>query len=285
MSRNRAIGQALETLADLLDFKGENVFKLRAYRKAARVLRGLKEDVAVLARERRLRSLPGIGEAIEKKIGQHLETGEIEALNKAMADVPEAVRRIIHDSHAGPAAVARRIRIVPEERMTRALDRGIRAGLCVCCPAHREIFSRTRAWHGSVPTWTVVLEQGSRVIAHAGIVERRIRVARERLSIAGIQNVFVIPEHRGQALSESVVEVAMYEAQNRQLDCGLLFCIPELERFYVRQGWRRLPDVPITRVDETGRECPLPGKNVAMYFPLALETFPIGAVHLQGNDW
>ena len=62
--RNDEIAGMLETLANLLEFKGENPFKLSAYRRAARVLRDQTEDVATLVRENRLKDLPGIGESI-----------------------------------------------------------------------------------------------------------------------------------------------------------------------------------------------------------------------------
>ena len=106
MKLNDAVAEALETLADALEFKGENIFKLRAYRKAARVLRELGQDVAALAREKRLRSLPGVGEGIARKIAQFIETGRIDALDKALAAIPTTALEIMRIPGVGPRVAA-----------------------------------------------------------------------------------------------------------------------------------------------------------------------------------
>ena len=104
--RNDEIAEMFETLADLLEFKGENPFKLNAYRKAARILRDLTEDVEVLIRENRLRSLPGIGEGIEKKIIQAAATGKMDKLEEARQGVPTGILRIMEISGVGPKTAA-----------------------------------------------------------------------------------------------------------------------------------------------------------------------------------
>ena len=104
------------------------------------------------------------------------------------------------------------------------------------------------------------------------------------MSVAGVQNVFAVPECRGRGLAELAMRAIMEEAGRRGRDQGLLFCLPKLERWYLRLGWFTLPDVPVTRVED-GRECPLPGKNIAMSYPLGMAAFPPGPIHLQGNDW
>ena len=177
------------------------------------------------------------------------------------------------------------VRIVPESEVDEALDSAIRESLCECWPSYCDVFSKTRAWHGSEPAWSVVLEEAGRVIAHASVVERTIRVGEQPLSVAGIMSVMVVPDHRGCRLSEKVMQTAIAEAGSRDYDFGLLFCVPEIEKVYARVGWRALPDAEIVRVDEAGRECSLPGRNIAMYYPLKERRFPEGRVHLQGNDW
>jgi hypothetical protein len=79
---------------------------------------------------------------------------------------------------------------------------------------------------------------------------------------------------------------AMNEALKRGFDCGLLYCVPQLEKVYQRTGWITLPHVVITCRDHiTGTDVSLPAKNIAMYHPLECTAFPIGPVHLQGTDW
>ena len=104
--RNDEIAGMLETLANLLEFKGENPFKLSAYRRAARVLRDQTEDVATLVRENRLKELPGIGESIEKKIVQALTTGKIEKLTEVLKAVPPGVLRMMEIPGVGPRTAA-----------------------------------------------------------------------------------------------------------------------------------------------------------------------------------
>jgi len=41
----------------------------------------------------------------------------------------------------------------------------------------------------------------------------------------------------------------------------------------------------VIRIDETGTEAPIPGKNETMFYPLKVSTFPPGRIHLRGNDW
>ncbi len=176
-------------------------------------------------------------------------------------------------------------RIINEPEMDVRHDAGIREGLCICFPADREIFSRTRTWHGTLPTWSVLLKDGDVVAAHAGIVERTIRAGSEEVHVAGVQNVFVLPEYRKEGLFKDVMIVTMEEADRRGLECGFLFCTPQIGKFYKWLKWRLLDVKAITRIDADGEEKPIPGKNVAMFYPLRRKSFPVGDIHLQGNDW
>ena len=174
--------------------------------------------------------------------------------------------------------------VVDEAEMPPGLDERIRTGLCDCFPADRPVFSQTRAWHGSPPRYSIVLEEAGRVLAHAGIVERTIAVGGSPLRVAGVQNVFVLPEFRGRGLSGRVLQAAMDEACRRGFDCGLLFCVPALERLYIAIGWQALGPREIVRIEE-GRRLPLPGENVSLFYPLAVAVFPAGPIDLCGNDW
>jgi GNAT superfamily N-acetyltransferase len=122
------------------------------------------------------------------------------------------------------------------------------------------------------------------VVAHTGVVDRTITVGGTPLRVAGVQNVFVLPEFRGQGLSAKVLQTAMAEAGRRVFDCGLLFCVPQLEKVYAPHGWQGLGWREVIRVQE-GRETSIPDKNIAMFYPLRVAVFPKGLVHLQGNDW
>jgi GNAT superfamily N-acetyltransferase len=175
-------------------------------------------------------------------------------------------------------------RLIDETGMPPLLDAAIRASLCDCFPADTAVFHQTRAWHGSKPSFTVLLEKQNRVIAHVGVVDRTIRAGDTPLRVAGVQNVFVLPGFRGQGLSSQVLRTAMAEAARRDFDGGLLFCVPQLEKVYAPHGWQGLGWREVIRVEE-GREIPIPDKNIAMFNPLRIAVFPDGRIHLQGNDW
>jgi len=177
-----------------------------------------------------------------------------------------------------------KLSVIDERDMTPELDEEIRAGLCTCFPADAPAFSRARPWHGSAPEYSVVLQDGERVVAHAGVVNRTITVGGGPLRVAGVQSVYVLPEGRGKGLSAPVLEAAMEEAARRDFDCGLLFCVPSLQPVYARCGWQGLGPREVIRV-EKGRELPIPDKNVTMFYPIRITAFPEGPIHLQGNDW
>lgn len=176
------------------------------------------------------------------------------------------------------------LQIVDESRMTPDLDQRIRAGLCICFPRDVANFSQTRQWHGSGPLFSVVMDVSGRIIAHVGIVQRRVSFGETQANAAGVQNVFVLPEFRKQGLSDRVMIAAMQEAARRQMDCGLLFCLPALQKVYARVGWCVF-EREILRCDSDGIDKPLPEKNIAMFYPLRLGTPPEGLLHLRGNDW
>jgi GNAT superfamily N-acetyltransferase len=174
--------------------------------------------------------------------------------------------------------------LIDEADVSPALDAEIRAALCVCFPADVEIYRHTRAWHGAVAAYTYTLRDGQRLVAHASAVDRTITVGGRPVRVAGVENVFVVPDCRGQRLSRHVLLPAMEEAARRGFDCGLLFCLPILAKVYAECGWQLLEPRAIVRVED-GAELPLPAKNIAMFHPLRVTQFPDGPVHLGGNDW
>jgi DNA polymerase (family X) len=71
------IADVLNEIAVLLDLKGENPFKIRAYQTGARVIESLEEDLGKIIAEDRLSSIKGIGEALVKKITELHQTGKL----------------------------------------------------------------------------------------------------------------------------------------------------------------------------------------------------------------
>ena len=73
--RNDEIGEVFRNIGNLLQIKGDDSFRARIYDRAAETIDELSADLHGLAEEGTLRSIPGIGEAIEQKIIEMLETG------------------------------------------------------------------------------------------------------------------------------------------------------------------------------------------------------------------
>ena len=74
--KNSEIAEVFDRIADVLEFKGEVIFKVNSYRKTARTLRDTTEDIAVVAAEGRLQDIPGVGKSTAEKILEYLETGK-----------------------------------------------------------------------------------------------------------------------------------------------------------------------------------------------------------------
>ncbi|MDI6895503.1 MAG: DNA polymerase/3'-5' exonuclease PolX [Bacillota bacterium] len=92
---NYQVAWLLEEIGDLLEIKGEDAFKVRAYRRAAQVLRGWAEEVAQVAAEERLTEIPGVGKALATKIEEILATGTCRALERLHQEVPAGLRRML----------------------------------------------------------------------------------------------------------------------------------------------------------------------------------------------
>ena len=85
------ITDILEEIAVLLELKGENPFKARAYTSAARALDNYEGDLVKLVDEGKLGELPGIGEALQQKITELVRTGKLDYYEKLRASVPEGL--------------------------------------------------------------------------------------------------------------------------------------------------------------------------------------------------
>ncbi len=90
---NSAIADAFEEMAELLEFRGENPFRIRAYRDGAKAIRELDEPLAVILEDdsRDLVSLPGIGKTLAEKTKTLIETGSLPQLVKLREEIPDVV--------------------------------------------------------------------------------------------------------------------------------------------------------------------------------------------------
>ncbi|RJP29229.1 MAG: DNA polymerase/3'-5' exonuclease PolX [Candidatus Omnitrophota bacterium] len=102
---NRSIANIFFQICDILEIKGENVFKVRAYQKAARAIENLSESLAVIHQRGELESIDGIGQAIAEKIGELLETGVMSFYEKEKASIPEGLLDLLRVPGMGPKKV------------------------------------------------------------------------------------------------------------------------------------------------------------------------------------
>ncbi len=125
---NVDIAAVFDEMADLLEIQGENPFRVRAYRTAARTMRDLGRDAkAMLDAGEELSELPGIGEDLAGKIREIVETGTLRQLRQARREVPEGLVELLKLPGLGPRRVLtlhRRLRI----RGLRDLERAARSG-------------------------------------------------------------------------------------------------------------------------------------------------------------
>ena len=85
--KNAEIAAVFQEIAELLRLRKENIFKIRAYQKVAQSIAQLSVDVEQLVAEDRLGEIPGVGEAIDKKITELVTTGKLGFYERLKAEV------------------------------------------------------------------------------------------------------------------------------------------------------------------------------------------------------
>ena len=104
---NTEIAAALDELGDLSELDGAAIYRVVAYRNAAKAVRDSPVSVLALARQGRATELPGVGKIIEEKIIALADTGDIPAAAKLRAKFPPGVIEMTHLPGLGPKRVRR----------------------------------------------------------------------------------------------------------------------------------------------------------------------------------
>ena len=102
---NQSLAETFRLIADLLEIKGEVIYKTLAYRKAADNLTDLDRDINEVAKEGALTDLPGVGKAIAEKIDELLSTGKLKFLDKLAEEVPLSLADLLQIQGLGPKKV------------------------------------------------------------------------------------------------------------------------------------------------------------------------------------
>jgi DNA polymerase/3'-5' exonuclease PolX len=103
---NAEVAETFRAIADLLDVLGER-FKPEAYRRAARSIESLTEELAAVAARDELRSIPGVGDAIAEKIRELLATGRIAYYERLRTEVPPGLVDLLGIPGLGPKTARR----------------------------------------------------------------------------------------------------------------------------------------------------------------------------------
>ena len=103
--KNTEIAGIFNNIGDLLEIKGENPFRIRAYRKAAFNIVELGKDISSLSAEELL-EIPGVGHDLAAKIEEYLKTGRVEAYEKLKLEVPESLIDLLAVPGLGPKTVS-----------------------------------------------------------------------------------------------------------------------------------------------------------------------------------
>lgn len=105
MASNYQVAAMLRLIGDMLEVKGESLFRYRSYHEAARQIEATSLEVATLAEQGRLREIPGVGEAIAQKVTEFVQTGELQYLDRLKSQVPPSLVELLGIPGLGPKKI------------------------------------------------------------------------------------------------------------------------------------------------------------------------------------
>jgi len=104
--KNKELADLFSKMADILEFKDENPFKISAYRKASRVLGDLTQDIQEISESGGLKKVPGIGEGMAQKIEEYLKTEKISKYEEVKKGVSDELIAMMEIPGMGPKTLA-----------------------------------------------------------------------------------------------------------------------------------------------------------------------------------
>jgi len=130
--KNKELADLFNKMADILEFKDENPFKISAYRKASRVLGDLTQDIQEIAESGELKKVPGIGEGMAQKIEEYLRTGKVSKFEEVRKGVSDELIAMMEIPGMGPKTLAllhKERRIGNLSQLEKAVENGSLIGL------------------------------------------------------------------------------------------------------------------------------------------------------------
>jgi DNA polymerase (family 10) len=103
---NREMAGTFEAIANLMEIKGEAIYRILAYRRAAEALRGLGRDISKIWEAGELEDIPGVGKAIAGKIDEMIRTDRLEFYEKLASEIPPGLIELLKIDGIGPKKAA-----------------------------------------------------------------------------------------------------------------------------------------------------------------------------------
>ena len=104
---NRQIAAILFIIATILDLAQDNIYRVRAYRRAARRILVLREEAATIVARGEPLPLPGVGERIRRKLAELISTGSLAFYQELLEDQPSHIRDLMAVEGIGPKTAQR----------------------------------------------------------------------------------------------------------------------------------------------------------------------------------
>ncbi len=210
---NNDVASVFDEIADLLEIKGDNPFRVRAYRNAARTVGGMSRSVAELAAEPKgLEGIPGIGKDLAEKIRTFVATKKVPFLEDLKKELPEGLSTLMKVRGLGPkrtAALYKELAVTSIADLKRAAAGG-----------------KIRELPGfSVKTEQALLEEIGRTAAGGGAPERFKRALAEQIvtplfgvlkKARGIEEIAIAGSYRRKA--ETVGDVDILAAAEKSAE-------------------------------------------------------------------
>lgn len=103
--KNQEVSRIFRDIAKILELKGENIFRIRAYDRAAQAIDNLQEDLKEIIEKDELSSIPGIGDDLSAKIKEIIETGGLKYYEELKKQTPSGLIEMMEIPGLGPKTV------------------------------------------------------------------------------------------------------------------------------------------------------------------------------------
>lgn len=152
-----------------------------------------------------------------------------------------------------------------------------------CFPRSRTPFTGFRSWSSGRPELRLVGRDGTRVVAHLGILRRFLQVDGRTQLVGDVGLVAVDPAAQGRGVGRVLLARAAGVLRELEMPFGFLTCGEQVEGFYARGGWRRVDD--LTRMVRADGTVQVYG-GVSMVLPVRapLDEWPVGQVDRNGLE-